>query len=153
MVLRITLGILAVVFLPLGLVFTIVGLTVDQPDSGRPEDFLYTGAGLGLAGVALLVGFLVLRGREAARRRRRQEGLRTTAEVVRVQLKPGVRVGSLVALDLTVRFAAAGTADGTVSRMMLVSPLSRITEGEPVEIMYDPAEPSNFELAAGGGRG
>ena len=145
MVLRLVLAILAVTFVPLGLVFVVVGLVVDQPDRGRPEGFLYTGAALGLVGFTLALAFVALRRREATRRRRRHEGIRTTAEIVRARLIPNVRMGSSLTLNLTVRFSAAGTADGTVSRTLLVAPSSRLSEGARIEILYDPADPSNFE--------
>jgi hypothetical protein len=146
-VLRLVVGILAVTFLPIGLTFTIIGLVVDEPDRGRPEAFLYTGIALGLVGAGFALAFVVLWRREAERRRRRREGLRTTAEVVRAKLNPNVRTGSSMAMNLTVRFPSAGTPDGTVRRTLFVEPSSRLTEGARIEIVYDPADPSNFEPA------
>ena len=109
MVVRLVLGILAVTFLPLGAVFVVIGLVVEEPDSGRPEDFVYVGAAIGLAGVVLAIAFAILWQREAARRRRRREGPRATAEIVRALPKPGVRSRDWMAVELTVRFPAAGT--------------------------------------------
>lgn len=150
MVLRLVLGILAAVFLPLGLVFTVVGLTANEVDSGEPRDFLRLGIALAAVGAGFALAFLVASRREAERRRRRREGLRATAEVVRARVNPNVRVGSSVTVDLTVRFATAGTPDGTVTRTLLVAPFSRLEEGATIEILYDPADPSNFEPAATG---
>jgi hypothetical protein len=145
MVVRLLLGILAVTFLPLGIAFVVVGLTVDEPDRGQPEAFLYSGIAFTAVGAALAIGFVVMWRREAERRRRRREGLRTTAEIVRAQFNPSVRVNGRLALKLTVRFATAGTPDGTVTTTVLAAPSNHPTEGERIEIVYDPAEPSNFE--------
>ena len=138
---RLLLGILAVVFLPLGIVFTIVGATADQLDSGDPEDMLAVGLALGAVGLALTLAFAVLQRREIARRRRRREGLRTTAEIVDAQLNPNMRSGAKVALRLTVRFVPAGT----VSRTLLVLPTSAPAAGARIDVLYDPADPTNFE--------
>jgi hypothetical protein len=59
-----------------------------------------------------------------------------------------VRVNGRLALKLTVRFASAGTPDGTATTTILASPASGLTEGERIEIVYDPADPSNFEPVA-----
>ena len=147
MVLRLVLGILAVTLLPLGAVFVVLGLVIDAPDRGRPEDFVYAGVAIGLAGVACFVPFLLLWQREAARRRRRREGPRATAEIVRAQPNPRVRSRNWLALDLTVRFPAAGTEDGTVTRTLVVDISDRFPEGGHLEIVYDPTDPSNFEPA------
>jgi hypothetical protein len=84
--LRLTLGILAVTLVPLGLVFVVLGLVVDEPDRGRPEAFLYVGAPLALTGLAFTVAFILLWRRQATRRQRRRQGLRTRAEVVRADV-------------------------------------------------------------------
>jgi hypothetical protein len=146
-VLRLVLGILAVTFLPLGAVFVVIGLVVEEPDSGRPEDFVYVGTAIGLAGIACLVPFLILWRREAARRRRRREGPRATAEIVRARPNPRVRSRNWMYLDLTVRFPAAGTEDGTVTRTLVVDGSDHFPEGGHLEIVYDPEDPSNFEPA------
>jgi hypothetical protein len=144
-VLRLVLGILALTFVPLGVVFVIVGLVVDEPDRGRPEAFLYIGAPAALAGLAFAVAFIVLWRREAARRRRRRQGLRTKAEVVRADVNWHVRVNGRPALHLTVRFPAAGTSDGTVTGTFLARARREPAPGEWIDIVYDPADPSNFE--------
>jgi hypothetical protein len=146
MVLRLTLGILAVTLVPLGVVFVVVGLVVDEPDRGRPEAFVYVGAPLAVVGLALAGAFFVLWRREVARRRRRRQGLRTKAEVVRADVDWRVRVNGRPALRLTVRFpAAASTSDGTVSGTFLAGARHDLTPGEWIDVAYDPAEPSNFE--------
>lgn len=144
MALRLTLGILAVTFLPLGLLFVVLGLVVEEPDRGEPEAFLYVGAGLAVAGLALTVAFIVLWRREAARRRRRRQGLRAKVEVVRADPNWSVRVNGRPALKLTVRHPDA--SDGTVTGTFLAR--RDLTPGDWIEIVYDPAEPSNFEPAA-----
>jgi hypothetical protein len=136
-ILRVLTGILAVTFLPLGLVFVVLGLALDEPDS---EVFLYIGGPLAVAGLAFTAAFAVLWRREAARRRRRRQGLRTKAEIVSANVNWSVRVNGRPALRLTVRFPAAGTVSGT-----FLAGLGRPAPGEWIDIAYDPAEPSNFE--------
>jgi hypothetical protein len=143
MVLRLVSGILAVTFLPLGLAFVVVGLVVDKPDSGSPEAFVYVGIPLALAGVACAVVFVVQWRRERARRARRRQGLRARAEVVEADVNWSVRVNGRPALRLTVRFAGAGTVGGT----FLVGPGPAPAPGESIDVLYDPADPSNFEPA------
>jgi hypothetical protein len=140
---RIVTGILAVVFLPLGIAFLVIGLAVDEPRSGEPEAFLYLGAALAAVGVAFATTFIVLSRREAARRRRRREGLRARAEIVEADVNWSVRVNGRPALRLTVRFQPAGTVSGT----FLAGGSYDLAVGETIEVLYDPAEPSNFEPA------
>jgi hypothetical protein len=147
-VLRLILGILAVTFVPLGVVFVVLGLVVDEPDRGRPEAFVYVGAPLALTGLAFTVAFILLWRREAARRRKRRQGLRTRAEVVRADLNFGVRLNGRPALRLTVRFPAASTLGGTVSGTFFGGARYDLAPGEWIDIVYDPADPSNFEPAS-----
>jgi hypothetical protein len=140
MVARLTLGILSVVFLPLGVVFLVIGLVVDEPDSGDPAAFVYVGAGLGLVGLVCAVAFVVLWRKEAARRRRRRDGLRARVEVVRADVNWGVRVNGRPAVSLTVRGPG-----GDVSGTFLAGPALDLTPGQSIDILYDPLEPSNFE--------
>jgi len=144
-VLRLATGILAAVFLPLGLAFVVVGLVVDKPDRGEPEAFLYIGAGLAVVGLAFVLAFGVLWRKEAARRRRRREGLRTKAEVVRAEENWSIRVNDKPALNLTVRFAGAGTSDGTVTGTFFRGARYGLAPGDWIDIVYEPADPSNFE--------
>ena len=140
MVLRLVLGILAAVLLPLGVVFVLVGLLVEEPDRGEPETFIYVGAPLAAAGLALGVAFLVASRREAARRERRQAGLRAHAEVVRADVNWSVRVNGRPALRLSIRLPGAGTVSGT-----FLAGLDNPAPGDVIEVLYDPLEPSNFE--------
>jgi hypothetical protein len=142
MVLRLVLGILAVTLLPLGVVFVVVGLLVDEPRSGEPESFVYVGAPLALAGLVLATAFAVLQRREIARRRRRRQGLRARAEVVTADVNWSVRVNGRPALRLTVRLPGAGTVSGT-----FLAGREDPAPGDWIEVLYDPAEPSNFEPA------
>ena len=141
---RLLLGILTVVFLPLGLAFLCVGALVDQPSSGRPAQFLVVGAIAFAAGVLLALGYVLLSRSETAERRRRRAGLRAPATVVRLQWNPQVRSGARISVRLTVRFPAAPTPDGTATRVMLLAP-GRLVEGEEIPVLYDPADPANFE--------
>ena len=134
---RLLSGILAAVFLPLGLAFTIVG-------AATMRTFLYVGLPFLVVGFILGVVFLVLQRKESARRRRRREGPRTTAEVISVEWNPAVRVGTWLTVKLTVRFVPAGT----VAKTVLLPPNMRLTQGGSIEVFYDPQEPSNFEPVA-----
>ena len=142
MVARLLTGILASVFLPLGAVFSLIGLLADDVDRGEPEGFLYAGVPLLALGIGLAVAFVVLTRRARARRARRT--LRATAEVVDAQLNTGVRSSGKFALRLTVRFDPAGT----VTTQVMWDPLTSIRPGDRIEVLYDPAEPGSFEPAA-----
>jgi hypothetical protein len=134
---RLLSGILAVVFLPLGVAFTVVG-------AATMRMFLYIGLPFLVVGLILGVVFLVLQRREAARRRRRRAGPRTMAEVISAEWNPGVRIGTWLTVKLTVRYVPAGT----VARTVLIPPTMRLTQGGSIEVFYDPQEPSNFEPVA-----
>src|SRR3954451_14490499 len=96
MVTRLITGILGIVFTSLGLTFTIIGL-VGQ------DEFLPIGVPFLVAGLASLgVCALLFRG-EAARSRRRRDGRRAQAEVTGVVLHPGIRIGVMLTVDLSVR--------------------------------------------------
>jgi hypothetical protein len=137
---RLLLFIFAATFLPMGIVFGVIGLVADDVDRGEPEAFVYLGAVFTAVGVLFAIAFGVLQRRELARRRRRRAGLRTTAEIVSVRLNPSVHSGARVSTHLTVRFVGAGE----VSTTLLALPHT-YTEGATVEVLYDPAEPANFE--------
>jgi Protein of unknown function (DUF3592) len=144
MALRLVLGILAVTFVPLGLVFTVIGLVADDVDRGSPEGFLYAGLPILLVGLALAGAFLVLWRKERARRARRRAGLRARAEIVSADVNWSVRVNGRPALKLTVRFAPAGEVSGT----FLAGGDYSLRTGDAIDVLYDPAEPANFEPAA-----
>lgn len=131
MITRLLAGILACVFVPLGIVFTAL-----EPSAGLP--FLALGA-------LFAAAFGVLSQRAGAARRRRRDGLRAPARVVHARLHAGVRVGVLLTYDLTVTFPAA---PGEVTQRVLVAPNVTLTPGEEILVAYDPADPTNFEPAA-----
>lgn len=137
MVARLVLGILTAVFLPLGLVFLVLGLVIDEPDRGSPEGFLYAGGGIALAGLALGAAFVALLRAEARRRSRRTA--RTTAEVLDVRFNYNVRSGGRVAARLTVRLAGR-----EVTGTFLLPP---VPPGERVDVAYEPEDPANFAPA------
>jgi Protein of unknown function (DUF3592) len=141
--LRLVLGILAVTFVPLGVVFTVLGLTVDEVDRGSPEAFVYLGIPILVVGLALAGVFLVLWRKERARRARRRAGLRARAEIVSADVNWSVRVNGRPALKLTVSFAPAGEVSGT----FLAGGDYSLRAGDAIEVLYDPAEPANFEPA------
>ena len=139
MLARLLLFIFAVTFLPMGIIFGAIGLLADDVDRGEPEAFAYLGAVFTAVGLVLAVAFGVLQRRELARRRRRRAGLRTPAEVVAVHLNTNVHSGAKVSTNLTVRFAG-----NTVSTTFLALPHT-YAAGSTIEVVYDPAEPANFE--------
>ncbi len=139
MLARMMLFIFAVTFLPMGIIFGAIGLLADDVDRGEPQAFAYLGAVFTALGLVLAIGFGVLQRREIARRRRRRAGLRTTAEIVSVRLNTNVHSGAKVSTNLTVLFSG-----NTVSTKFLELP-NTYTEGSTIEVLYDPAEPANFE--------
>ncbi len=139
MLARMLLFIFAVTFLPIGIIFGAIGLLADDVDRGEPESFAYLGAVFTAVGLVLAVAFGVLQRREIARRRRRRAGLRTPAEIVSVRLNTNVHSGAKVSTNLTVRFSG-----NTVSTKFLALP-NTYAEGATIEVVYDPAEPANFE--------
>src|SRR4051812_3638124 len=142
MVKRLITGILAVVFLPLGVFFVLVGLLVDDIDQGDPVVFLYIGVPFVLVGLGSAIVFLRSWRIERARRARRRAGLRATAEVVNAQVNWNVRVKGRPALTLTVSFAG-----NTVSGTFITPNTQPLVAGSPVDVLSDPADPANFEPA------
>lgn len=142
MVKRLISGILAVVFLPLGVFFVLLGLLVDDIDEGDPIVFLYIGLPFALVGLVCAIVFVRSWRIERGRRARRRAGLRASAEVVSAQYQWNVRVNGRPALRLTVRIG-----DRTVSGMFLARDLQPPTAGSSVDVLYDPADPTNFEPA------
>ena len=137
MLARLLTGILAAVFLPLGIVFTIIGLAADDVDRGSPEGFLYAGLPLAAVGVAFAVAFVVLMRQARGRKARRTQ--RASAEVLDASINHGVQLNAKRQLTLTVRFPAAGEVTGKFFWY------PSIPVGERIDVMYDPDEPANFE--------
>jgi hypothetical protein len=145
MVARLVTGILASVFLPLGVVFTLIGLLAGDVDRGSPEGFVYAGLPLLAVGVGLAVAFAVSARRAKETRARRTA--RTSAEVLEARMNTGVRSSGKFALKLTVRFEPAGTATTSV----MWDPMKPLRPGDRIEVLYDPADPGSFEPAGGAG--
>jgi hypothetical protein len=143
MVLRLVFGILALTFLPLGVIFTVIGLTVDEVDEGDPKVFAYIGIPLLVVGLGFAIAFFVLWRKERARRARRRAGLRARAEIVSADVNWKVRVNGKPALRLTVRWG-----DTTASGTFLAGGDYSLRTGDTIEVLYDPADPTNFEPAA-----
>ena len=142
--LRLFSGILAAVTLPLGVALLCTGAMVERPRSGSPDAFLYSGAALAATGAGLALVFVALSRRAAAERRRRHEGARGRATVVRARWNPRVRSGHRIGVELTVRLAAAAVAREKVTRTLLLEP-GGLAEGQQIAVAYDPADPANFE--------
>lgn len=138
MLVRIVTGIVGLVLAALGTTFTILGLVLDGAEA---DGFATVGPVLLLAGAASAAVSIGIGRREAARRRRRLAGPRTTARIVEARYLPGVRVGSAVAYALTVTFVPAGTA----SRTILVAPGTPLGAGQEIQVAYDPDDPESFE--------
>ena len=143
MVLRLVSGILALTFLPIGVIFTVIGLTADEVDEGDPEVFARTSAsrswpsgsasrarssclaeGAGAAGAAPCGSA----GARGDRERGRQ-------------------------LERARERSAGAEAHGAVRRHDRERDLPRRRrlrppDGQHIEVLYDPAEPANFEPAS-----
>jgi len=143
MVLRLVFGILALTFVPIGVIFTVIGLTVDEVDEGDPQVFAYIGIPMLVVGLGFAGAFFVRWRKERARRARRRAGLRARAEIVSADVNWSVRVNGKPALKLTVRFG-----DTTASGTFLAGGDFSLRTGDTIEVLYDPAEPSNFEPAS-----
>ena len=80
-VLRLLVGILTAVLLPLGAAFVAVGLLAPPPDGGAA--FVPAGGGALVAAAVLAAGFVVLSRAEASERFRRQAGVSASATALR----------------------------------------------------------------------
>ncbi len=138
MIARLLTGILAVVFLPLGLVFLVLGLLMGDGDDVQP-----VGAGCAIAGIAFALAFALLMRMEARRRERRRAGLRASVEVLAAKVNHGVQLNRKRGLSLTVRAPSGETLTGSFMALPETAP----AVGDRIEILYDPAEPANFEPA------
>jgi hypothetical protein len=107
-------------------------------------------AGLGIVmlaigiGLGLIAALVHLRAR--VERARRTE--RAVAEIVRARLHTMTRIGVMLTYTLTLRFAPSGGAETELTRKVLVPPTHPLEPGKRVEILYDPANPGNFEPAS-----
>jgi hypothetical protein len=142
-VLRLVFGILALTFVPIGVIFTVIGLTVDEVDEGDPQAFVYIGIPILAVGLGFAGAFFVLWRKDRARRARRRAGLRARAEILSANVNRSVRVNGKPALKLTVRFG-----DTTASGTFLAGGDYSLRTGDTIEVLYDPAEPTNFEPAS-----
>ena len=138
MALRLTISIFALVLTLLGIVFTIVGLATTADDA---EGFKTVGPAILAAGLVLTAIAFVLHRRAAVERSRRQQ--RTSVEVVAAKLNQYTRVGVMLTYDLTIRYADGSTH----SRKVLVAPGTPLKVGERIDVMHDPQNPGNFEVA------
>ena len=143
MIARLVTGILAVTFLPLGLVFLGIGLFIDEIDSGTPAGLARVGAACAVAGILLSLVFVLLWRKEAKRRERRRAGLRASVEVLVADVRHGVQSNRKRGLRLAVRTPSGETVTGS----FLALPETAPAVGDRIEILYDPAEPQNFEPA------
>lgn len=134
MISRLLFWILGFVGLATGLPFLVLGPVIGEPV------FLILGAALTAAGAVLMALFLL------GRRRHRawlENASRTQAEVVAARLNPHIRIGSMLAVDLTVRFHGR-----THKRRVLLPPTLAVGAGDTIEILYDRGRPERFEAAA-----
>lgn len=128
----------------LQMVLGLVGLGVGLPFLGVAAGtgdgvFLGLGAGMTAAGAVLLALFLLARRRERAWL---AGASRTQAEVVDARLHPHIRIGSMLTVDLTVRFGGR-----THTRRVLIPPTLALGPGDTVEVLYDPERPERFHPA------
>lgn len=126
MLARLLSGILASVFLPLGIVFAILG-----------GEFASMGTLLLGPGVGLLLLFVFLTQRE--RRRRARRTAQASAEVLEASINHGVQLNAKRQLTLRVRFPAAGEVSGKFFWY------PTIPVGDRIDVRYDPDDPESFE--------
>ena len=135
---RLVIAIWALVLLILGVVFLVVALVAGQ-------DSAVVGAATVAPGVLLALATWVLHARARGERRRRHEGERVVAEVVRARLHTMTRIGVMLTYTLTVRFAPVGAVAAEFTRQVLAPPTHPLRVGQRIEICYDPHDPANFE--------
>ena len=137
MILRLVVGILAIVFLALGIPFLILGAVADIEDA---DGFRVAGAAILAAGLVAGAVFIALSKRAKAEQRRRTQDARV--EIVEARLNRHTRIGVMLAYDLTIRFS-----DGRAfTRKVLVPPGTPMGSGETATVRHDPADPGNFEV-------
>jgi hypothetical protein len=136
-VVRVVIAIWALVLLILGVTFLVLGAVAGQA--------VVVGVATLAPGVLLALVTWVLHARARAERRRRHEGERVVAEVVRARLHTMARIGVMLTYTLTVRFAPVGAAAAEFTRQVLAPPTHPLRVGQRIEICYDPHDPENFE--------
>src|SRR4051812_15721860 len=127
-------GILAVTFVPLGIVFTILGMTTDEPFTAIGLPFL-------AAGLLLVVVAFVFR-RRGRRRDAVEAAARTSyavAEIVEAVPNPYSRVGARYPMRLDVALAG-----GRYKRTLYVPFTCSWRPGMRIEVAYEPDDPRNF---------
>jgi uncharacterized membrane protein HdeD (DUF308 family) len=138
-VVRLVIAIWALVLLILGVAFLVVASVAGQ------DSAVVVGAATLAPGVLLALVTWVLHARARAEWRRRHDGERVVAEVVRARLHTMTRIGVMLTYTLTVRFAPAGAAAAEFTRQVLAPPTHPLRVGQRIEICYDPHDPENFE--------
>lgn len=120
------------------------GVALDQPATRRgvARRFGFA-AGLVAATLALAAGAVSIAGADRAANAVQRDGVRTPATVTAITTQPSGR-GQFPVGTATVTFAVDGrprTAD-----IYLSTRISDVHQGDPVAVVYDPADPSHAEL-------
>jgi hypothetical protein len=127
-------GIVAATFVPLGIVFAILGFTTDEP-------FLPIGLPFLAAGVVLV--FVALGFRRRGRRRAAAEAEARTsygvAEIIEAVPNPYSRVGARYPMRLDVALAG-----GRYKRTLYVPFTCSWRPGDRLQVAYQPDDPRNF---------
>ena len=127
-------GIVAVTFVPLGIVFTILGQTTDEPFTPIGLPFL-------AAGVVLIVVAVYFR-RRGRRRDAAEAEARTShavAEIVEAVPNPYSRIGARYPMQLDLALAG-----GRYRRTLYVPFTCTWRPGMRIEVAYQPDDPRNF---------
>jgi hypothetical protein len=129
-------GILAATSVPLGIVFVVLGLALDDQ-----EAFKLIGVILVVVGVVETTVALVWRRRAKARDEAESAARtsRTRARVVEAALNPSSRVGALSPMKLAVELAG-----GHRMRTVYVPATTNWPPGSEIDVAYAPMDPDNF---------
>ena len=129
-------GILAATSLPLGIVFAVLGLVLEDQ-----EAFLYLGVIFVVTG--LIEGGVALIWRRRARARDAAEAAarisHTRARVLEAILNPSSRVGALSPMHLAVELGG-----GRQARKVYVPVTTNWQPGTEIQVAYAPNDPGNF---------
>ena len=129
-------GILAATSLPLGIVFVVLGLVLEDQ-----EAFLYLGLVFVVTG--LIEGGVALIWRRRAKARDAAEAAarisHTRARVLEAVLNPYSRVGTLNPMHLAVELGG-----GRQARKVYVPPTTNWQPGTEIQVAYAPNDPGNF---------